>query len=300
MVFLHRRAIVVEKDRSEIANRSEVLASANLKVVEVDENMLSSGDYCFALRSRWLKALHNVERGHRGIALVRDNVVIGDTWYWVSESTDNPRLLHVDLRRFGFKSWSKSYVYTFDIFVAPAERKGGISAAFQNSAMLLLRSNGYSKAFGFYWADNIPAYWCTRVTNKWKKVRAVIASRFLIFTYSAPIPEERVTPEVAASAANTLAGEKTRETDYGRTTDESADRVQSGCDIDPQIITMDTTPSDVPAWDSMGHVTLASSLEGVFGLSFDVDDLMAMENVREICRVVHSKVGRLQGAQLQC
>jgi len=68
---------------------------------------------------------------------------------------------------------------------------------------------------------------------------------------------------------------------------------KSSFDIDPQTITMNTVPSDVPAWDSMGHVTLASSLEKAFALSFDVDDLMAMENVKEICRVVQSKLGGL-------
>jgi acyl carrier protein len=46
----------------------------------------------------------------------------------------------------------------------------------------------------------------------------------------------------------------------------------------------------------MGHVTLASSLERTFGLTFDVDDLMAMENVREICRVVQTKLGQVQTA----
>ena len=35
-------------------------------------------------------------------------------------------------------------------------------------------------------------------------------------------------------------------------------------------------------------------LERAFGLSFDVDDLMAMENVKEICRVVQSKLGKVQ------
>src|SRR5271157_1872472 len=123
MVFLHRTAIVVEKDLSEITDRPELLANSKMQVVEIDRNMLFSGAYRFALRSRKLKALHNVERGYCGLALVRDNVVIGDTWYWVSKSTDNPRLWHVDLRRFGFKSWSKSYVYTFDIFVAPPNGK---------------------------------------------------------------------------------------------------------------------------------------------------------------------------------
>jgi len=61
--------------------------------------------------------------------------------------------------------------------------------------------------------------------------------------------------------------------------------------VDPQIVTIDTVPGDVSGWDSMGHVILASSLEQVFGLTLDVDDLMAMENVREICRVVQSKLG---------
>lgn len=74
---------------------------------------------------------------------------------------------------------------------------------------------------------------------------------------------------------------------------------ESAFDIDPQTINIDTTLYDIPAWDSMGHVTLVSSLERTFGLSFDVDDLMAMENVREICRIVQSKVARVQDAQVQ-
>ncbi|SPF40202.1 conserved hypothetical protein [Candidatus Sulfotelmatobacter kueseliae] len=71
---------------------------------------------------------------------------------------------------------------------------------------------------------------------------------------------------------------------------------QSAFSIDPQTVTIDTVPSDVPAWDSMGHVTLASSLEQAFGLTFDVDDLMAMEDVKSICRVVQSKLGQVQRA----
>lgn len=229
MVFLHRTAIVVEKDLWEIADRPELLASANMRVVEIDRNMLSSGAYRFALRSRRLKALHNVERGYGGLALVRDDVVVGDTWYWVSESTDNPHVLHVDLRQFGFKSWLKSHVYTFDIFVAPAERKGGISAAFQNSAMLVLRAKGYTKGFGFYWADNISAHWCTRVTNKWRKWGAVSVSRFLIFRTAVPLVDQQTVPEaVKGLADDILTSGKQGEPDQERTAAEGADRVQVG------------------------------------------------------------------------
>lgn len=55
---------------------------------------------------------------------------------------------------------------------------------------------------------------------------------------------------------------------------------------------MDTVPTDISQWDSMGHVTLAASLEQQFGLTLDVDDLMAMENVREIYRILQSKLER--------
>jgi acyl carrier protein len=60
--------------------------------------------------------------------------------------------------------------------------------------------------------------------------------------------------------------------------------------IDSQLITLETTPADAPAWDSVGHLDLASRLEQVFGISFDVDDLMEMENVREIVRVINAKL----------
>jgi acyl carrier protein len=58
------------------------------------------------------------------------------------------------------------------------------------------------------------------------------------------------------------------------------------------LITLDTVPGDIPAWDSMGHVSLASGLEQEFNVNLDVDDLMAMENVREIVRVLNEKLER--------
>lgn len=74
---------------------------------------------------------------------------------------------------------------------------------------------------------------------------------------------------------------------------------KSAFNVDPQTITIDSTPNEISAWDSMGHVTLASSLERVFGLTFDVDDLMVMENVREICRVLQSKLAKVHRAQVR-
>jgi len=73
---------------------------------------------------------------------------------------------------------------------------------------------------------------------------------------------------------------------------------ESAFDVEPGSVTISTGPSDIPAWDSMGHVTLASSLEQAFGLTFDVDDLMEMENVKEICRVVQAKLDDVKREQV--
>jgi acyl carrier protein len=40
----------------------------------------------------------------------------------------------------------------------------------------------------------------------------------------------------------------------------------------------------------VGHLSLAASLEEAFGISLDVDDLMEMENVREIVRIITPKL----------
>lgn len=60
--------------------------------------------------------------------------------------------------------------------------------------------------------------------------------------------------------------------------------------VDPDSIHLETKPGDILPWDSMGHVALVSSLEKEFGLTFDVDEVMEMENVRQILRIVQHKL----------
>jgi acyl carrier protein len=62
--------------------------------------------------------------------------------------------------------------------------------------------------------------------------------------------------------------------------------------IDPKLVSIETSANDIPGWDSVGHLSLASNLEQVFGINLDVDELIEMENVREIVRIVSSKIPR--------
>ena len=61
-------------------------------------------------------------------------------------------------------------------------------------------------------------------------------------------------------------------------------------EIDPRLVTMETSASDIPGWDSVGHLSLASDLEQLFEISLDVDELIEMENVREIVRIITRKL----------
>lgn len=63
-------------------------------------------------------------------------------------------------------------------------------------------------------------------------------------------------------------------------------------DIDPESVSMETSASDISGWDSVGHLSLAGNLEEVFGISLDVDDLMEMENVREIVSIITAKLSQ--------
>jgi acyl carrier protein len=61
-------------------------------------------------------------------------------------------------------------------------------------------------------------------------------------------------------------------------------------DVDPQSLTFETSAGDIPGWDSLGHLSLTAQLEQTFGITFTVDELMEMENVREIVRIVSAKL----------
>jgi acyl carrier protein len=65
---------------------------------------------------------------------------------------------------------------------------------------------------------------------------------------------------------------------------------RSTFDINPLLVSMDTTYSDISAWDSTGHLSLAATLEEVFGINLDADELMEMESVREIVRIITPKL----------
>jgi hypothetical protein len=177
VVYRRRKAIVVKKTLCETRDRTEELRQRNVEFVEIDQESLVHKKYQYRFKNRYLKALHYLGKGYGGHAIVKEGEIIGDIWYFAPDKSPDghrdPQWLDIQL--------SNRDIYSFDIFLIPAERGNNFSALLQNNAMHALCKKGYENAFAFYWADNIPAVWNTRVINKWKELKTLRMNRFLFF-----------------------------------------------------------------------------------------------------------------------
>ncbi len=59
---------------------------------------------------------------------------------------------------------------------------------------------------------------------------------------------------------------------------------------DSLTINEDMNSNDISLWDSLHHVTLLSMLQETFGISFDIDEIIEMETVRDIIDTIYGKV----------
>ena len=63
----------------------------------------------------------------------------------------------------------------------------------------------------------------------------------------------------------------------------------SALHISPADITDQLTMSEVETWDSLQHMDLIASLEQAFGVEFTFDEIVSMQSVAEIKRVLQGK-----------
>ena len=61
-------------------------------------------------------------------------------------------------------------------------------------------------------------------------------------------------------------------------------------------VTRRTTQSDLPGWDSVGHLNLMLVLEETFGISIEVSDMEKLTSVENIVRAIGERSGQREGA----
>lgn len=62
------------------------------------------------------------------------------------------------------------------------------------------------------------------------------------------------------------------------------------CDVEKSEINENSTIGDFPAWDSVGHLTILSSVEEAFDISFEPEEMMELEDVKDIVESVNAKL----------
>lgn len=176
-IYFRRKTIIVQKNLDEAKFDAEFLKRNGVRFLEINANTYPIRTFEYAEKNRHLKALYYLSCGYNGHALVKSNKIIADIWYCGYDRFGHLPY-HPDLDWFGIKL-IPGEVYSFDIYLIPDERGNNLSAVLQDSACYDLFKKGNKRAFGYYWADNTPAVWNTRVINRWKKVGQIRVTRLL-------------------------------------------------------------------------------------------------------------------------
>ena len=176
--YRKRKAVIFEKDLSEVKDQTEALRHLKAEMIEIDAETVRSRKLSYRFKNRQLKTVHYLEKGYRGFGIVNGKEVIGEMWYYGDAGNGNSKP-HPDLDWLGIKL-AGNEAYAFDWFVVPQERGNNLAGIFQKNALYSLRRKGYTKAFAYVWADNTPALWSTRHLNKWTEVRTERMNRFLL------------------------------------------------------------------------------------------------------------------------
>lgn len=67
--------------------------------------------------------------------------------------------------------------------------------------------------------------------------------------------------------------------------------VATTCDVDKSEVTENSTVGDFPAWDSVGHLSILTNVEEAFDISFEPEEMMEIEDVKDIVEAVEEKIG---------
>ena len=177
IVYFRRTCILLEKDLKNFALNNVYVQHADLTMIEINPTTFSENKFIHQSKVRYMKALRYLKKGYSGYGIVRDNEVIGDIWCF---TCNKPPEIHPDVVFFNIKC-APNECYLFDMYMSPLERGNRNIATYLERVVLRnLSKKGYEKAYGYVWADNVPALWVHRII-KWKEKRRLKINRFLGF-----------------------------------------------------------------------------------------------------------------------
>ena len=62
------------------------------------------------------------------------------------------------------------------------------------------------------------------------------------------------------------------------------------CGVEVSEVSENSTVGDFPQWDSVGHLSILSKVEETFDISFEPEEMMEMEDIKDIAEAVNTKL----------
>jgi GNAT superfamily N-acetyltransferase len=159
-------------------------ATSGLELIVVDRTNVDSVAPMQRVASRRLKVAHNTEAGYYAYAVVSKGEVIGDIWC-VTPRSVKTEPIHPDLPWLGI-ACGQNEAYMFDMYVIPDSRGKVITSYLLGGALSHLKQDGFSKVYGFYEKDNLPALWTHRLFG-YSELGKRKTFRFLFYKKTEPV-----------------------------------------------------------------------------------------------------------------
>jgi ribosomal protein S18 acetylase RimI-like enzyme len=174
--YRSRLGIVLENDLTSLGPRIEPAPEADLEFLQVYDSNFDHLALKYGLRSRYLKALKNLAHGYSSFAVSRRGEVLGDMWY-AGHRGRNGTPLHPDLEWLKIDPAGQG-VYLWDTYVNEEERSNSAAIYLLSFSLHCLRERGFSRAYGYVWADNKQARFLYRIF-RFREIKRIKGDRFL-------------------------------------------------------------------------------------------------------------------------
>ncbi len=61
-------------------------------------------------------------------------------------------------------------------------------------------------------------------------------------------------------------------------------------ELDGLSIEDEWTSDDIPKWDSLGHLNLVSELEKEFNITFNIEEMFAINSISDCIKIINKKI----------
>lgn len=176
--YFKRGLIILENDLSSLKPSTRSVSDLNMKFMELSSLNFHQLHLKYPFKSRYLKALDNLNNGYKSFVALKDDEIVADLWYTTAIGS-RQSFIHHDLKWLGIKL-GETDAYGWDMYVKKENRNNSLALYFMGQALRALKEKGIMKIYGFVFEDNSPASFLYKIL-RFRESKRIKANRFIFF-----------------------------------------------------------------------------------------------------------------------